>query len=186
MTTRTTPTGAKPKARSLSDMEEKFCRAMGALGMDQSDAVRFAGWVVKQPHNKGWHLQQRPEIAERIEHYRQQAGEAKHVEAVASTLEPHTREWLLAEHLRNLHISRTREDVKEARATLTEIGKLQGLYVEKTEVTQKIDPVSSLSAQELDLLKKVLSARLTQMSASDTLKSDAKVIDHIGDTAPDA
>lgn len=68
-------------------------------------------------------------------------------------------EWILAEHQRNLLISKARSDTKEVRATLVEIGKLSGHYVDRSEVTHKQDPLAALTGPELLALKHWIASR---------------------------
>src|SRR5689334_1142889 len=109
--------------RKLTEQEEKFCVAIACMGMIDTAAVRYAGFVVRQPHNKAFNLKKRPDIAERLTELRatSKVVEEAPVAIPASTAsvndaEAFSLDWLLHEHLANLTLSKSRNDTRESRA----------------------------------------------------------------------
>jgi hypothetical protein len=150
-----------------NDQWEKFAEGMGKLNMNQSDAVRYAGFRQQQPHSYGNRLKSRPEVAARIEEYRAQtkdrAQQLDTAHQYSANVEAYTLDWLVAQHHRLMLVADAHGKTSEARAALVEIGKLRGAYVDRSEVTHKRDPLDGINgahlAQLASLLTKVIDAR---------------------------
>lgn len=160
---------------------EAFAKGIAVMKLSGADAVRFAKFDTKNPRQRAHRLMQQDEVKARIAELEAEA--TAQAEAMETALaepvaehEPGSMAWLMAEHQRNLAISKARADTKEVRATLIEVGKLAGHYVERSEVTTKSDPLDGLNGALCDVLANALALVIEHRSKPQPLVIEGEAI----------
>jgi hypothetical protein len=142
----------------INAKHERFAMLV-ARGATQTDALRAVGTKAKEPKSTASEIANRPEVKARIEELRAAVSDVQDAKrdalaVLAEEHDPGSLEWLLVKHRLNLALTEgDAGSVRESRATLIEIGKLGGHYVERTEVTSKTDALSELDGAQLAVLK---------------------------------
>lgn len=140
--------------------------------MATSEAARFAKYSSANARGQGWHLLRRPEIIARIaemegEREAEDVGASALqtlVDADTSHLEHTSAEWVIAKLGRAYLVAEARNDLTAMPKILVELGKIRGLYVERSEVTHKSDALAALTGPELLQLRSFLAKRLAAAS----------------------
>lgn len=137
-----------PGTPLASSQHELFAVAK-AKGATNSNAIRAAGYVAKQPHQTGNALMSRTDVQQRIEelmlHFKLHPPKI----VVDPTPEP-TLEWVTEGYVRAIRMSEECGDRQSMISGLSAVAKLKGYLVDRTEVRQ--GPLDALSAEQLQAM----------------------------------